>query len=125
MKYTYGVFFLLFCSVSLMAQSPVKKTLAYSRGTISGVPGGASSQNPFPTSYFIYVIIKKGAAISVTGACLHGKWHHARLVKVDSPVSVDHDVSVPTGKKDVLVKKTIDDVYQVEMEEHQDPDQKN
>jgi uncharacterized protein YgiM (DUF1202 family) len=102
-----------------VAQSPVKETLAYSRGIIRGTPptsnGGASSQGPFRPSYYIYLVIKKGTSISLTGICVHNKSYTATLKKVESPVLVEHDQSVPTGEKDTLVRKTSDDVYQLEI----------
>lgn len=120
------LFFLLLLTTSVMAQSPVKETIAYSRQTIPGIPGNDSGarapQNPFPTSYFIYVVVKRGAVISTTGVLLQGKRYDATLKRVDSPVLIEHDVSVPTGKRDTLVKKTPDDVYHVELEEPRSPD---
>jgi len=128
MKHT-SVFLLLVLTTSLMAQSPVKETLAYSRKTIPGTPGNnsgtQSSQNPFPVSYFIYVVVKKGVVISVTGVCLKGKRYDATWKKVDSPVLIEQDVGVPTGEKDTLVKETSDDVYQVELEKPKHPDGKD
>jgi hypothetical protein len=107
-----AAFFLLLVQTSLMAQSPVKQTVAYSRATISGIPG---NQTPFPPAYFIYVVINKGTPISATSICLRGTRYPATLRRVSSPIVVDHDVSVPTGKKDTLVKRTPDDVYQVDV----------
>lgn len=103
---------------ALSAQSPVMQTLAYSRETIPGTPVsryGGSGQNPFPTSYYLYVVVKKGTAISTTGVRVQGKWHAAALRRVVSPVLLEHDPSVPTRKKDTLVGETSDDVYQVEV----------
>lgn len=106
-------------TTNAMAQSPVKETLAYSRGVIRGTRptnnDGASSQGPFRPSYYIYLVIKQGTAISLSGLCVHNKFHPATLKKVESPVLIEHDESVPTGKKDMLVKKTSDDVYQLEI----------
>jgi hypothetical protein len=105
-------------AVSLMAQSPVTHTYAFSRDTIPGIPGGGATgpqQNPFPTAYFIYVTVKKGTPLSAGGVWLRGKWRAAALKKVQSPVLIEHDTAVPTGKKDTLVGKTGDDVYQVEL----------
>lgn len=103
---------------SCAAQSPVKETLAYSRETIPGIPGksgATSSQNPISTSFFIYVVIKKGATVSLAGVCVNGKSYLATWKRVESPVLIEHDASVPTGQKDTLVKKTSDDVYQLEL----------
>ena len=109
------LFLLLATATSLLAQSPVKETLAYSRSTLPGIPGAAASQNPLPTSYFIYVVVQKGAAVSIRGVCLKGEWRPGTGKRVASPVQVDRDVSVPTGQKETLVKATSDDVYQVEL----------
>jgi hypothetical protein len=111
-------FLLLLVQTRLMAQSPVIQTVAYSRATISGIPG---NQTPFPPTYFIYVVIKKGIPVSATGMCLRGSRYPATLRQVRSPVVIDHDVSVPTGKKDTLVKRTTNDVYQVEIGAPQGP----
>jgi hypothetical protein len=124
-----SMFLLLVLTTSLMAQSPVGETLAYSRKTIPGTPGNnsgtQSSQNPFPASYFIYVVVKNGVVISVTGVCVQGKRYDATWKKVDSPVLIEQDVSVPTGKKDTLVKETSDDVYQIGLEEPKRADGKD
>jgi hypothetical protein len=109
---------LLVLQTSLMAQSPVKGTFAYSRATTAGIPsdsGAQAAHSPFPTAYYIYVVIQKGAAISVAGVCIERQLYHARLRSVDAPVVVDRNVSVPTGQKDTLVKRTSGDVYQVEV----------
>ena len=108
--------FLLVAIATSSCESPVKETLAYSRKTISGIPGGPG-QNPLPTSYLIYVVVKKGTTVSATGAYVQGKPYGATLKRVDSPVLVEHDVNVPTATKDTLVKKTSDDVYEVDLAE--------
>jgi hypothetical protein len=105
------VCFLLVLQACSMAQSPVKQTFAYSRTTIPGIPG----ENPFPTSYFIYLVIQKGAVISVSGVCLKGNRYEATWRRVASPVVTHRNVSVPTGENDTLVAKTSHDVYQVEL----------
>lgn len=118
MKYVC-LFLILAVATDTTAQSPVLKTLAYSRDTIRGTPesemGTGSSQTPFPASYFIYVVVEKGTVVSVTGVCVKGKAYAATWKRVESPVMIEHDASVPTGKKDTLVEKTADDVYQVEL----------
>jgi len=112
---------LVFLAVTpvLMAQSLVSQTFAYSRDTTPGIPSRdntpSSRRPPVKTDYFIYVVVKKGTPISSTGACVSGKFFAVTLRKVDSPVLVEHDVSVPTGVKDTLVGPTSDDVYQVEL----------
>ena len=120
------ILLVLTMATSCAAQSPVKETLAYRRETVRGAPGSgsgaASSQNPFPTSYFIYVVIKKGTAVSLAGVCVHRKFYDATWNRVESPVLIEHDVSVPTGEKDTLVKKTSDDVYQVELGQQKSPE---
>jgi hypothetical protein len=108
---------LLVLATCLMAQSPVKETFAYSRKAIAGIPGNDS----LPTSYFIYVIIQRGTLISVGGVCLRGQRYGGTLQQVDSPVLSPHDVSVPTGATDTLVKRTSDDVYQIEFGEPSGP----
>ena len=108
-------------STSILAQSPVISTYAYSRSTIPGIPedgsAGSSPKNVFPTSYFIYVVVKKGTVLSVSRVWVKGKCYAAALQKVDSPVLIEHDAAVPTGKTDTLVGKTSDDVYHVVLAE--------
>ena len=107
---------LLICST--INQSPVEETIAYSQSTISGVPGnegGGPSPNAVPTTYFIYVVVKKGTKVSLTGVCVQGKSYDGTLKRVQTPVKIENDANVPTGGKDILVKKTPDDVYQVEL----------
>jgi hypothetical protein len=109
----------------LLAQSPVKDTLAYSRDTTTVVPAKSSTEPGqgaiVKTDYLIYVVVQKGMIASTTGACVHGKFFAATLQKVDSPVMVDHDPTTPTGTKDMLVKATDNDVYQVELGQAQRP----
>jgi hypothetical protein len=110
---------------SLMAQSPVKETLAYSRETTRGIPGPSSasaSQNPIKVDYYIYIVVEKGMAVSASTACVRGKSYSVRLQKVETPVRVEHDAAVPTGMKDTLVKASSDDVYQVVLESPQNLD---
>jgi hypothetical protein len=114
----------LVAATNLMAQSPVIETLAYSRSTIPGIPASnntAMANNPLPAAYFLYIVVKKGTPVSLAGVCLNGREYAANLKRVSSPVLVEHDVSVPTGTNDKLVKATADDVYQVELEEQKDP----
>jgi hypothetical protein len=110
---------LITVATTLLAHSPVKHTYAYSRSTTPGIPGGGSvggsPKNPFPTSYFIYVVVEKGTPLSVSGVWLQGRYYGATLRKVNPPVLIERDVAVPTGQKDTLVRQTSDDVYQVEL----------
>ncbi|MBI3789150.1 MAG: hypothetical protein HY276_12975, partial [Ignavibacteriales bacterium] len=113
---------------SLLAQSPVKKTYAYSRHTTPGIPEDTireAPRKPLLTSHFIYVVVKKDAALSVRNVWLQGKYYAASLRKVNSPVVIDRDAAVPTGKKDTLVGKTSDDLYQVELAEESNWTPKN
>jgi hypothetical protein len=127
MKHIYAWMFvaLIFLAlmVGTMAQTPVKATLAYSRSTTPGAPSNQveSSQNPFPTIYLVYVVVDKGAPISAIGVCVQQKRYEATLKKVDSPVVAEHDPNVRSDQKDVLVEKTTDDVYQVELQEGKSP----
>jgi len=108
---------LLSLQASLVAQSPIRKTLAYSRTTISGIPNDST----FPPSYFIYVIVQRGTAISLTGVCVRGNRHDAELRRIDSPVVTAHDPNVRTEKADTLVPRTSHDVYQVDVGEPKGP----
>src|SRR5205823_14489323 len=90
------------------------------RSTHPGIPPKnsdlLSANNPFPVKYFIYVIVKKDTPVSLADVCLKGQSYSAKLERVPSPVVVPHDVNVPTDRKDTLVRKTPDDVYQVSLE---------
>ncbi len=98
-------------------QSPIQATYGYSRATTSGIPEGrgvaASPNRPISTSYFIYVVVRKGVEPSVRGVWLNDAFHEATLQKVPAPVTVDQNPVVPTGKKETLVPATSSDVYQV------------
>jgi hypothetical protein len=115
-----GLFALLALAPGLMAQSPIKETLAYSRDTASP-PSGNSTSSAQPaaakTDYLIYVVVTKGTIVSASSACVLGKAYAATLQKVDSPVMVERDPADPTGTKDTLVKATSDDVYHIELGE--------
>ena len=120
MKWVY-LLVLLVLSTYVVAQSPVKATFAYSRTTVPGIPpanrGAAAAQTPFPATYLIYIVVKKGAELFVAAVCVQGKRYPGTLTRVESPVVVEHDLSVRTGRKDVLVPETTDDVYQVELQQ--------
>jgi len=119
MKLPCFLFLMLLTAAALMAQSPIKETFAYSRETLPGIPGRTggpgTAENPFPPTYFIYIVIKKGTPISQASVSLRGKPYAATVRKRESPVVAEHDTSVPTEKKDTLVEKTSDDVYQIEI----------
>jgi hypothetical protein len=101
----------------LAAVSPVVSTCAYSRSTIPGIPEGpraeGPSRNALPDTYFIYVVVRKGTALSARRVWVKGRCHAATLQRVASPVRIEHDAAVPTGKTDTLVPKTRNDVYRV------------
>ena len=108
------------CSV---AQTPQVQAVAYSRSTIPGIPTGPGGPaiNSLPVRYYIYVTLKKGTPVSVSSVCLKGQSYAASLKKVTSPVVVPHDPNVPTEAKDMLVPKSQDEVYQVNVQEQTGP----
>ncbi len=108
------------CSV---AQTPQVQAVAYSRSTIPGIPTGPGGPaiNSLPVRYYIYVTVKKGTPVSVSSVCLKGQSYAASLKKVTSPVVVPHDPNVPTEAKDMLVPKSQDEVYQVNVQEQTGP----
>ncbi len=128
MKSIY-LFALILFGTNVMAQSPVKETLAYSRDTTPGIPARqnatSGSQTPIKTDYLLYVVIKKSVPISLVAACVRGKSYAATLQKLDSPVLVEHDLTFPSDTKDTLVKQTPDDVYQVLLGQAQLPNCKD
>jgi hypothetical protein len=100
-----------------MAQTPIT-TFGYSRATIPGIPGMAGQRlspgaNVFAPQYYIYVLVKPGSQIVAKWAWVQGKTYDCALRRVGAPVVVDSDVAVKTEKKETLVPKTSDDVYQV------------
>jgi hypothetical protein len=102
--------------------SPVKETLAYSREMTSGIPGDSVGGLPgrnIHTSYFIYVVLVRDAAPTAASVWVKGKYYGATLQKVSSPIVVDRDPAVPTGKKDTLVPATSSAVYQVDPNEEE------
>jgi hypothetical protein len=111
------LFALILLGSNVMAQTPVKEILAYSRDTTPGIPARpnptSAAQTPIKTDYYIYVVIKKAVPVSSITACVRGKSYTVTLQKVESPVLIEHDVTLSTGIKDTLVKQTTDDVYQV------------
>ena len=108
------------CSV---AQTPMLQAVAYSRSTTPGIPTGPGgpANNPIPVRYYIYVAVKKGTPVSVSSVCLKGQSYAASLKKVTSPVVVPHDPNAPTEAKDMLVPKTQDEVYEVNVQEQTGP----
>lgn len=99
------------------------EAIAYSRATTPGIPPGntaaSPTENPFPVQYFVFIVVKKDAPVSIKGVCLKGQSYSAKLERVRSPVVVPHDVNVPTDRQDTLVQKTSDDVYRVILKEPQ------
>lgn len=104
-------------STSANVACPVKETLAYSRETTSGIPGG----KPIHVDYFIYVVLEPGAAPSALGVWIEGRFYAASLERVEAPVEIDRDTAVPTGEKDILVPGTPGDVYQVKLGDEKTP----
>ena len=100
-----------------MAQTPIT-TFGYSRATIPGIPGMPGQKlgpgaDVFPPQYLIYVEAKPGSQLAAKWAWVQGKTYDCALRRVSAPVVVDSDAAVKTGKKETLVPKTSDDVYQV------------
>jgi hypothetical protein len=118
--YFFGAafFFMANCAI---AQSPVVKTYAYSRATLPGIreeivnesDARVQRKTPLPLTYFLYVEVSKGGNVSVNGVWLQGKYYSATLKKVSTPVAIRSDPVVPTEQRDILVKKTTNDVYAV------------
>jgi len=102
-----------------VGQAPMVQAVAYSRSTTPGIPPspGGLADNPLPVRYYIYVTVEKGTSVSVSSVCLKWQSYAASLKKVTSPVIVPHDPNAPTEAKDMLVPKTQDEVYQVNVQE--------
>lgn len=105
-----------------LASGPMKDGFAYSRETLAGIPGqGSAAPRSLETTWFIYVLQRKGQeAPRNASVWLKGKHHAATLQKVATPVLVEHDPVLPAGKKDTLVPATSSEVYQVVPGEPQD-----
>ena len=102
--------------------TPMKDGFAYSRETLSGIPGDATSAaRSLETTYLIYVVVPKGKAPRDATVWLKGKHHAATLKRVSTPVEVEQDPALPSGKKDTLVPATASAVYQVIPGEEQAP----
>jgi hypothetical protein len=117
MKLLLSLLLLSMTCTATGAECPVKQTLAYSRETMSGIPGpntSAGSSKPINVSYFIYVVLAKGSVPSATGVWIEGRFYDATLQRVESPVQVERDTAVSTGEMDTLVARTSDDVYRVD-----------
>lgn len=67
----------------------------------------------FAPQYYIYLAVKPGSQLVAKWAWVLGKTYDCALKRVGAPVIVDSDVAVKTGKKETLVPKTPDNVYQV------------
>src|SRR5437016_2561788 len=118
-----SLLFLIAVTDYSVAQTPKVQAVAYSRSTTPGIPPGPGglADNPLPVRYYIYVTVKKGTPVSVSSVCLKGQSYAASLKKVTSPVVVPHDPNVPTEAKDMLVPKSQDEVYQVNVQEQTGP----
>ena len=91
----------------VMAQSSV--TLhGYGRAMLSGIPGDAPVGS-LPTTFYLYVEVPPGSRVATKWVRLRGVFYGCRLQKVATPVTVDSDPVVPTGKKVVLVDRTAND----------------
>jgi hypothetical protein len=98
---------------SAIAESPVT-AYGYSRATLRGIPGAVEDQKGmFPPSYYIYVEVKPESLVSAEWAWVRGDYYDCTLTKVSTPVLVESDPGVPTGKKETLVPKSSQDVYSV------------
>src|SRR5262245_48540349 len=83
---------------SAVAQSPVPM-YGYSRTTLPGIPG-EPAKSVFPPRYYLYVEVKPGSPVYAEWAWVRGNYYDCTLKKVGTPVLVDSDPGVPTGKKD-------------------------
>jgi len=118
-----SLLFLIAVTDYSVAQTPKVQAVAYSRSTTPGIPTGPGgpADNPLPVRYYIYVTVEKGTPVSVSSVCLKWQSYAASLKKVTSPVVVPHDPNVPTEAKDMLVPKSQDEVYQVNVQEQTGP----
>ncbi len=106
---------------SASAQSPIAM-YAYSRETLPGIPGGPGAQGQgvapgqvFPTKYYLFVQVKRGSQVSARWVWVRGSYYDCTLTKVRTPVTVESDPGIPTGRTETLVPKTENDVYRVDL----------
>ena len=101
------------------ASSPSVIAFGYARETLSGIPAAHASANlsdgrtSLPTEYFLYVEVAAGSHVSVNWTSVRGQYYSAALEKVSTPVLIDLNAAVPTGKEETLVPKSKNDVYRV------------
>jgi hypothetical protein len=114
----FGVAAVVFAG-SPMAQAPIA-AYGYVRATLPGIPGMAAGdqnlrpgQEAFAPKYRIFVAVKSGSRVAAKWAWVRDKAYDCALSKVRTPVIVDRDVAVKTDKKETLVPKTSDDVYEI------------
>jgi len=119
MKYTLLIIF-SFVYSALTVQAQQVKLYAYSRATTPGIipdpNNDRTKQNTveLPKTYFIYAEVKKGAKIKVSAAYIDGRYYNVSTKKVKTPVIKDrYEGVMNSDQKNILVKKTSNDVYQV------------
>jgi hypothetical protein len=101
-------------------RSPLIQLVAFRRPVLSGIPQGptgAPSPNVLSPEYFIYLVSKEPVPLSTVDACIAGNRYSATLNPITSPVEIDRDPAVPTRNRLVLVPKTKNYVYQVQLEQ--------
>ncbi len=104
---------------SSMAQTQIT-AYGYLRATLPGIPGIASGDpkpglgvEVFAPEYHIFAAVRPGSHIIAKWAWVRGKNYSFALSKVITPVVVNRDVAVKTDRKETLVPKTSDDVYEI------------
>jgi hypothetical protein len=101
------------------ASPPSVIAFGYARETFPGIPPTHAAANlsagrtGLPTEYFIYVEVAAGSHVSVNWTSVRGRYYHATIEKISTPVLIDLDAAVPTGKQETLVPKSKNDVYSV------------
>jgi len=107
-----------FTVMTACAEPPSLAAFGYFRQILPGIPAApgpaAGNQRPgLPPEYFLYVEVAPGGRASVDWAAIRGEYYSASLRRVNTPVLIDEDAAVPTGKKETLVPNSRNDVYQV------------
>ena len=113
----------LLFSTGLLAQEGVIKLYAYSRNTIPGIrqevlndsdTASQKRESPFDVAFFLYAEVKKGTKLSVSGVWIRGKYYTATAKKVSTPVLTPANKVAVMKQKDVLVNKTLNDVFAIQ-----------
>jgi hypothetical protein len=115
-----GLIVIMAVMFAVAAPSPPSViAFGYARETLPGIPAAHAATNlsteraGLPTEYFLYVEVAAGSRVTVNWTSVRGRYYGAMIEKVSTPVLLDLDAVVPTGKQETLVPTSKNDVYRV------------